>query len=150
MTEHRELAAEIGAAELDGFEVWDRTVHAPAGQAKKAAFVSVRVGGVIGMNRAAREMLGVTTAVKIIFDPERRRLGLVPTDETDPNSYYIGPSGWYPDSISAKKVFDYYGIDVTEGRRYENLEVVDGILVVDLSGPSSPCRAYPRYMQRTR
>ena len=76
--------------ELDGFEVWDRTVRAPAGQAKKVAFVSLRVGGVIGANHALGEMLGWPAAVKVMFDPHRRRLGLVPSAPEDENSFETG------------------------------------------------------------
>jgi hypothetical protein len=47
----------FGAKPLEGFEVWDRTVvHASEHQELKVAFVSVRLGGNIGMNRAAYEM----------------------------------------------------------------------------------------------
>ncbi len=45
-------------AGLEGFELWDRTVHAPEHKEVKVAFVSVRVGGVIGLNRAAFKMWG--------------------------------------------------------------------------------------------
>jgi len=41
---------------LEGFEVWDRKTQAPKYQEVKVAFVAVRVGGNIGMNRAAYEM----------------------------------------------------------------------------------------------
>ncbi len=33
-------------AGLEGFEVWDRNVHAPENRKVKAAFVAVRVGGI--------------------------------------------------------------------------------------------------------
>lgn len=117
--------------ELANFEVWDRTVQAPAGQGKKVAFVSLRVGGVVGMNRAAREMLGSPTAVKVMFDPQRRRLGLIPTHEDEENSYYLG--GYSSAAqLSCKKLFDYYGLSITETVRYHDLQMIDGILVVDL------------------
>jgi hypothetical protein len=117
--------------ELGNFEVWDRTVNAPVGQGKKVAFVSLRVGGVVGMNRAAREMLGSPTAVKVIFDPKRKRLGFVPTNEDEENSYYLG--GYSSAAqLSCKKLFDYYGVEVTETRRYHDPRMIDGIMVVDL------------------
>ncbi len=127
--------AELGPVELDGFEVWDRTVHAPAGHAKKVAFVSVRVGGVIGANHAVAEMLGYPEWVKVMYDPSRRRLGLLPTVEEDENSYETGWGGTYLGSlsISGRKLFEFYGIELPErSRRYHDLEVVDGVLVVDI------------------
>ncbi len=131
---------------LDGFEVWDRTVHAPAGQGKKVAFVSVRVGGIIGANKAVGEMLGWPEAVKVMFDPRRQRLGLIPTAPEDENSF---ETGWRPDyypsalQLSCKKLFDFYGIEIAKSRRYHDLQVIDGVLVVDMGSvvePDSPVR----------
>ncbi len=51
-------------AGLEGFELWDRTTQAPAHAPVKNAFVSVRVGGVIGMNRAAHKMWGSRTPAR--------------------------------------------------------------------------------------
>ncbi|MDP8950678.1 MAG: hypothetical protein M3N18_00250 [Actinomycetota bacterium] len=125
----------IGLGELDGFEVWDRTVHAPAGQGKKVAFVSVRVGGVVGANHAVGEMLGWPESVRVMFDPKRRRLGLMPTVAEDENGFETGWGGFYRGSLSipCKKLFEFYGVALPErSRRYHDLEVIDGILVVDL------------------
>lgn len=60
---------------LGNFEVWDRTVHAPAGQGKKVAFISVRVGGAVGMNRAAHDMpTAIAETVFITSEAEGRLL----------------------------------------------------------------------------
>ncbi len=128
-----ERLPEVGPVGWEGFEVWDRTVHAPAGQEKKVAFVSVRVGGVVGMNRAAREMLGEARAVRVMYDPERERLGLVPTDPDDANSYYLGDRRASP-NLSCGKLFEHYGVLISEVRRFHDLRVVDGIMVVDMRG----------------
>lgn len=125
---------ELGAAALDGFEVWDRTVQAPAGKGKNVAFVSVRVGGVIGMNRAAHEMLGYVEAVKVMYDPKRHRLGIMPTVGEDKCGYDVRYTS--SPQISCRKLFDYYGVEITETRRYHDLEMVDGVLVVNLGGES--------------
>lgn len=129
MATHPELS-DLEGVELDGFEVWDRTVQAPAGREKKVAFVSVRVGGVIGLNKAAREMLGRPEAVKVMFDPKRGRIGLIATSLDEENSYEICQySGC---QISCKKLFDYYGITITKARRYYDIQMIDGILVVNI------------------
>jgi len=121
---------EIGPVVLDGFEVWDRTVQAPAGQEKKMAFVSVRVGGVVGLNRGAREMLGPVRAVKVMYDPKHKRLGLVPTNPDDANSYQLrGRTGT---QLSCQKLFEHYGLTYTEARRYHDLQMVDEIMVVNM------------------
>ena len=127
--------------ELDGFEVWDRTVWAPAGQAERVAHASVRVGGIVALNRAAAEMLGNPDAVKVMYDPKRRRLGIVPASENDPNSYYASTSP----QLSCMRLFAYYDVAITETGRYYDLRMVDGILVVDMAGESevSPGRGAP-------
>ena len=141
MDEQRSGSPEDDLGELDGFEVWDRTVWAPAGQAERVAYVSVRVGGIVALNRAAAEMLGSPDAVKVMYDPKRHRLGIMPASANDPNSYYASTSP----QLSCKRLFAYYGITITEARRYYDLRMVDGILVVDMAGASevSPGRGAP-------
>jgi hypothetical protein len=53
ITEHTKPLALVG---LYGFGTWDRTVKAPEHEEVKVAFVSVRVGGVVGLNKAAYTM----------------------------------------------------------------------------------------------
>ncbi len=104
-------------------------MSAPAGQEKKVAFVSVRIGGVVGLNKAAREMLGNPGAVRVMFDPKRKRLGLIPARADDERSHRFSYS---QGQVSCKKLFEHYGISITESRRYHDLQTIDGILVVDL------------------
>lgn len=123
------MKTETWPVELDGFEVWDRTVQAPAGQAKKVAFVSVGAGGVVRLNKAATAMLGRVEAVKIMYDPKHQRLGFVPTDPEAANSYEVGNFQVY---FCCRKLFEYYGVEFFESRRYYGLEMVDGILVANI------------------
>jgi hypothetical protein len=117
-------------AGLEGFELWDRTVNAPEHKEAKVAFVSVRVGGVIALNRAAFKMWGAPEACQVMFDPERRRIALKPVDPKEENSYALGwPGG---DGISCKSLFDYYGVEIKKSRRYHDMKVVDGVMIVDL------------------
>jgi hypothetical protein len=115
-------------AGLEGFEVWDRTVQAPEHKEVKVAFVSVRVGGVIGLNRAAFKMWGEPDACQVMFDPERRRIALKPVDPKEENSYQLDRNP----QISCKSLFDFYGAEITQARRYYDPKVIDGVLVVDL------------------
>lgn len=116
-------------AGLEGFEVWDRTVHAPAHKEVKVAFVSLRVGGIIGMNHAAYKMWCEPEACQVMFDPERRRIGLRLVRLDDPNSYPVGPRDT---QIPCKTLFDYYGVEIKRVRRYHDPKVADGVLIVDL------------------
>jgi hypothetical protein len=123
-------AEELRPAGLEGFELWDRTVGAPEHKEVKVAFVSLRVGGVIGLNRAAYRMWGEPDACQVLFDPERRRIDLRPANPNEPNSYELSVQGGV--AIPCKSIFDYYGVEIKHSRRYHDPKVVDGVLVVDL------------------
>ena len=87
------------------------------------------------------EGLGDPRWVKVLYDPRRRRLGIMPASEGDPSSYYASTSP----PLSCKRLFAYYGITVTQAIRYYDLRMVDGILVIDMAGESevSPGRGAP-------
>ena len=136
-TEHPGGLPELRAG-LDGFEVWDRTINAPAGTERKEAFVSILMSGGFGINIAARRMLGRgTEAVKVMYDPERKRVGFVPTDPESKNSYEV--YGWnYSVQIQCKKLMEHYGICVERTARCYDLEVVDGVLVANIGDVIAP------------
>lgn len=115
---------------LEGFEGWDKRVHAPNHEEVYTAFVSLRVGGVIGVNKSADQMWGKPEAMRLMFDPVRRRIGIAPTDRGDPR-------GWVDEhrcgglQIPAKRFCEYYGIMPAETRRYTP-KLIDGVLIVEL------------------
>ena len=115
-------------AGLEGFEVWDRNVQAPVHKEVKTAFVAVRVGGTVGVNRTCYVMWGEPEACVVMFDPERRRLALKPVSLDDPQSYALNDHA----AITCRKLFEYYGVEIVETRRYYDPKVIDGVLVVDL------------------
>jgi len=123
--------AEIGPVALDGIEVWDRHLQAPAGSETRVAFVSVRAGGV-GLNKYACKMLGRCDAVRVTYDPKRHRLGIVPGDPEAKDTYLS--DNWCQVQVSCRKLFEYYGVDVSETRRCYDLEMVDGVLIANLGG----------------
>ena len=124
---------ELEAPKLDGFQVWDRDVNAPAGTEKKVAFVSVLVSG-FRLNLAARRMLGEPGAVRLMFDPKRRRVGLVPVGPESANCYPISPYSSGGLQISCTKLMEHYGISVERTTRCYDLEMVDGVPVANLGG----------------
>ncbi len=128
------LYPEIGTTDLDGFEVWDRTVGAPAGQGRAVAYVSVRVGGNVGLNKAAVKMLGPCDAVKVMYDSKRHRLGFVVADPETANSFEIASHSGV--QLTCGKLFEYYGVEIEETRRYHDLQMVDGVLIANLGGES--------------
>ncbi len=118
-------------AELANFEVWDRTISAPVGTEKREAFVSVLMSGGFGLNIAARRLLGRVEAVKVMYDPRRKRVGFIPADPEDKNSYHI--HGWNDSvQIACKKLMDHYGISCERTARCYDLEMIDGMLVANI------------------
>ncbi len=75
-------------------------------------------------------MWGEPEACVVMFDPERRRLALKPVSRDDPQSYEM--HGCSQVAITCKKLFEYYGVEIVETRRYYDPKVIDGVLVVDL------------------
>jgi hypothetical protein len=124
---------EIGSPKLSDFEVWDRTIQARAGTERKEAFVSVLVSG-FRLNLAARRMLGEPGAVRIMFDPEQRRVGFVPVGPESANCYPISLYSSGGLQISCKKLMEHYGISVERTTRCYDLEMVAGVLVANLGG----------------
>ena len=120
---------ELSLGGLEGFKVWDRTVQAPVHQEVKTAYVSIGVGGTIRLNRACYAMWGEPEAVQVMFDPDRRRIALKPVSRDEENCY---PIDWWDRTMSAKKMFDFYGVVITHTRRYYDPKIIDGVLVVDL------------------
>ncbi len=114
---------------LEGFEVWDRTLHAPTNAPVKSAFVSVRVGGVVGISLTCYAMWGEPGACRVMFDPERRRLAFKPCELGEPNSYSLEDS---QKQVPLRNLFAYYDVRIVETRRYYDPKVIDGVLVVDL------------------
>jgi hypothetical protein len=122
---------------LDGFEVWDKSTQAPAGQSAARAFVSISPAGTIAPNRYAREMLPPgTEAVKLMYDEGRKRLGFVPTDPEAENAF-DWPNRYGSGQIAASKFCEHYGIRTAETTRFYGLAVLDGILVVDIGESTS-------------
>ncbi len=116
-------------AGLEGFEVWDRNVHAPENREVKAAFVAVRVGGTVGVNKNCYAMWGEPKACRVMFDPERRRLALRPCEPDEPGAYWLDDQ---QRDLPLRNLFRYYDVRLVETRRYYDPKVLDGVLVVDL------------------
>ncbi len=114
---------------LDGFEVWDRTVHAPENAPVKTAFVSLRVGGVVGISLTCYVMWGEPEACEVMFDPERRRLAFRPVPRSTPKSYDLTEQ---QKQVPLRNLFAYYGIEIAKTRRYYDPKVLHGVLIVDL------------------
>ena len=90
--------------------------------------------GGFGINIPARRMLGRSVeAIRVMYDPQRRRVGFVAADPEDRNSFEV--CGWdYSLQVQCKKLMEHYGITVARTVRCYDLEVVDGVLVANIGG----------------
>ena len=65
-----------------------------------------------------------------MYDPKRRRIGLRPARPEEKNSYRLSCYGDL--SVPCKSLFGFYGVAITQTRRYHDPQVIDGVLIVDL------------------
>lgn len=113
---------------LEGFQLWNRLSHTPEHREVNLAFVSVGVGGTLGINKAAYEMFGRPSAVRLMFDPERRRIGIKPISADHADCWELD---WGHTQISCRKFFEYYGLTPAETTRYTP-KIIDGVLIIEL------------------
>lgn len=114
------------------FELFDKR-HAPM---RGAPSVTVQRRGIVSINGPAHALIGRAGVVELLFDKERQIMALRPADPS-PRAYELrkpSPSG--QTLLSATAFAQAYDIDTSVSRRYEPV-VEDGMLCVDLSGPST-------------
>jgi hypothetical protein len=106
MAARPEQLAEIGPVALDGFEVWDKRVQAPAGRAERGSRSSPcgRAERSASTWRPARCWVGCD-AVRVLYDPKRHRLGIVPGDPEAQDTYII--HYWDQIQIACRKLFEF-------------------------------------------
>ncbi len=117
-----------------GFEVFQKS-SAPLA---KVPTVTVQRRGLFSLNRSAHALIGSPAAVELLWDAERRVIGLRPADLMNPNAYPARPqqsgSDKGPVIVAGTAFTQFYGIDTKETRRWVPTEE-DGILCVDISQP---------------
>jgi len=104
----------------------------------KAPFATIQRKGNIGLNAAALALLGETKAVELWFDAETERIGITACDPAVENAYKVRPLSKSGTSfvISAAHFSTINGIHSDIARRY-NVEMVNEMLVIDVSGPGT-------------
>lgn len=120
-----------------GFEVFQKS-SAPV---SRVPSVTLQKKGLLSINRAAHALIGSPEAVQLLWDPERRVMGLKPVPEADPNGYPARPqsakTGKGPILVAATKFTQFYDIDTTTSLRYVPF-AEDGVLCIDVSKPGQP------------
>lgn len=117
------------------FEVFDKRKSPLA----KAPSVTIMKRGTVSMTRAAHALLENAETVELLFDRDRNVIGMRPAAEDSPHAYVLRSQSptkqTGPLILSGTAFTQFYGIDTTTSRRFTP-HMEDGILVIDLNGPS--------------
>lgn len=114
------------------FEVFDKRLTPLA----KAPSITIQRKGIISINRAAYAMLKNPPAVELLYDKERKIVGLRAAADTVPHAYEVRPQSAAKDTgpliVAGTAFTSFYGIDTSTSRRWTPF-MEDDILCVDLA-----------------
>ena len=115
-----------------GFEVFNK---ASASKGKVAPTVTIQRRGMFSISREAYALVGEPPAVELLWDPDRRIIGIRATDQSNANAHLVHAQSPKRDNgpliVTATKFARHYGIPTDEPcRRVVQLE--DDILCIDL------------------
>jgi len=98
-----------------------------------APLVSIQKRGVFSLNRAAYEILGEPTHVKLLFDRNKQVIGIRAADPEELGAYTVRKQKRAANYLFTGIAFaNTYGIDIGYARRYRG-EPHDDMLIVDLN-----------------
>lgn len=118
---------------LDGFERWDRR-SAPR---IDVPLVTVQQGGLFSLNKAAFEGMGSPKKVELFYNPQTKVVAFAPTDDNNLNGYPPRQQGSQANFyVAGQKFTKFHDIDTSVARRYA-AKIEQGILFLDLRGPST-------------
>ncbi|MDQ1249618.1 MAG: hypothetical protein QG597_3993 [Actinomycetota bacterium] len=100
--------------------------------------VTIQKRGLMSINRAAYEMLGAPAGVELLWDSERRVIGLRAASIDSPNAYPARPqspnSAKGPMLIAGSLFTRFVGLDTTDAYRWVPFMEED-VLCIDLNKP---------------
>jgi len=134
--------------DLDGFDVFDRS-SAPS---PSVPTLTIQRRGMLSLNRGSYEALGKPAAVELLFNRERRAIGIRPADPATPRAYAVRSQGAAGGSsntylVPGRSFTTHYGIDTTVARRY-GVERRGEMLLVDLEQEGAVTVTSPRAKDR--
>lgn len=115
-----------------GFEVFQKT-SAPLAKVPSA---TLQKSGVLSLNRSAMALIDTPSQVELLWDPDRRVIGLRATYPENPNAYPARPQNAKEDKgpilVAVATFANFYKIDTSVSRRW--IPYVEGdVLCIDLS-----------------
>lgn len=115
-----------------GFEVFQKS-SAPV---SKVPTVTLQKRGLMSLNRAAHALIGSPEFVELLWDADRRVIGLRAAEADSPNAYPARPqsaqTGKGPIIVAGNVFTRHYQIPTEESRR-RVVTVEDSVLCIDLN-----------------
>lgn len=114
-------------------ERWTEFEGRPNRRTSDEARVTLSGRGVILLNRYAYDALGMPAAVKLLYDEDRRVIGLMPEDIRRPNAFSVKQKDKYHNrTIHAHPFCRHFGIDVRRTVLFNEIDI-DGEGMMKLS-----------------
>lgn len=118
-----------------GFEVFQKS-SAPV---SKVPTMTIQKRGLMSINRAAHALIGSPEYVELLWDADRKVIGVRPAEADNPNAYPARPqsvkSNKGPILVAGSVFTRHYDIPTDESRRWV-VRAEDGILCLDLTQES--------------
>lgn len=117
------------------FRVFDKK----AATLNKNPMATIQRGGHFSLNKAAFLALGEPETVEVLFAEEERVIGFRTVSSTSPRGFSVKPQGRKSPTtfmIAGQAFAKHYGLDVSIARRYGVEVNEEGVLMIDLNGPS--------------
>jgi hypothetical protein len=101
--------------------------------------VTIQKRGLISLNRASHDLIHGAAAVELLWDPDRKVIGIRSADEDNPNAYPVRPLGGKTSKggsvlVAGTLFTQYIGLDTSEATRWSP-KMEDGVLCIDVSVP---------------
>ncbi len=116
------------------FETFDKR----AATTNKNPMVTIQRGGHFSLNKAAYLAMGEPETVELLFSRPNKVIGFRPVTPTSPRGFPVKPQGKNSPTtfmVAGQAFAKNYELDVSTARRY-GVEIKNGILMLDLKGPS--------------
>lgn len=127
-------ASSKGRGQLMAFEVFEKG-SAPL---PTVPAVTIQKRGLMSINRAAFALIGSPNAVELLWDKERRIIGIRGAEATNPNAYPARPqtasSNRGPMLVAGNLFTRYIELDTSVAKRWTPT-IEDGVLCIDLKTP---------------
>ena len=118
---------------MDGFEVFEK-YHS---RSVKEFYVTIQKRGTISLNRAAFQAMGNPKYAELLFNRNKRLIGIRPTNSASGRTAPIRKQGQSESYLIAGLTFTKeYDIDSSVARRYV-ATIQENMLIVDLNSPST-------------